>query len=68
MVIKMNIWENIDKKTYDEIFSYSEDYKNFLNKGKTEREVCAFMEKAAREKGFKSLEEYKDGLKRRTKS
>lgn len=60
----MNIWENIDKKTYDEIFSYSEDYKNFLNKGKTEREVCAFMEKAAREKGFKSLEEYKDGLKR----
>ncbi len=60
----MNIWNNIDKKTYDEIFAYGEDYKNFLNKAKTEREACSFMEKFARERGFKSLCEFTEAPKR----
>lgn len=60
----MNIWNNIDKKTYDEIFAYGEDYKNFLNKAKTEREACSFMENFARERGFKSLCEFTEAPKR----
>lgn len=60
----MNIWKNIDNKTYDEIFAYGEDYKNFLNAAKTEREAVIYFEKEARAKGFKSLKEFEGPLKK----
>ena len=42
------------------IFDYAEGYKTFLDEGKTEREVCAYVVKAAEEKGYKP---FKFGMK-----
>lgn len=44
------------------IYSFAEEYKEFLNQGKTEREVVKTVEKLAIEKGFVSIKE-KDRLK-----
>lgn len=60
-----SIWKNIDTKTYDEIFSYGEEYKEFLDKSKTEREATAFIENAAVKNGFITLDDaLKKGIKK----
>ncbi|MBU5437488.1 aminopeptidase [Tissierella sp. MSJ-40] len=52
-----NVWDKIDKEETEEVFKINEDYKEFLDKGKTERESIKEIIKRAEEKGFKSIEE-----------
>ncbi len=54
-----NGYKNLDKKRMKEIFDFAEDYKKFLDKGKTEREVTMQMEAFAKKAGFKPAESYK---------
>lgn len=54
---KKSIWQNINEKTYEEIYAYGERYKDFLDSSKTEREACDFIIAAAKEKGFRPLDE-----------
>ena len=54
---KKSIWKLIDEKENEEIYSYGERYKNFLDLAKTERESCAFIIEEAKKKGFISLDE-----------
>ncbi|MDR0321340.1 MAG: aminopeptidase [Treponema sp.] len=54
-----NCWEGIDKKTEKEVEELASSYKQFLDKGKTEREctdvICALLEK----NGFLNIETLK---------
>ncbi|MBQ8394464.1 MAG: aminopeptidase, partial [Clostridia bacterium] len=50
---RTNVYEIADEKLMKEIFDYAEGYKTFLDEGKTEREVCAYVVKAAEEQGYK---------------
>ncbi len=52
---RTNVYEVADEKLMKAIFEYAEGYKTFLDEGKTEREVCDFVVKAAEEKGYKPL-------------
>ncbi len=52
-----NVWDKIDKEETEKVFQINEDYKEFLDKGKTERESIKEIIKRAEEKGFKSIEE-----------
>ncbi len=51
------VWreEGIDK---NEIYNFCEGYKEFLNKGKTEREYVSETERAAIENGFKPMDAF----------
>ncbi len=49
---RTNVYEKADEKMLKDIFTYAEGYKTFLDEGKTEREVCACVEKMAKEKGY----------------
>ncbi len=53
---RTNVYEVADEKLMKEIFSYAEGYKSFLDEGKTEREVCAFVVEEAKKKGYKPFE------------
>ncbi len=57
---RTNVYEVADEKLMKEIFDYSVGYKKFLDEGKTEREVCTYVVKAAEEKGYKP---FKFGMK-----
>ena len=50
---RTNVYEVADEKLMKAIFDYAEGYKTFIDEGKTEREACAFVEAAAKEKGYK---------------
>lgn len=50
-----NVWQEVDKNEYDEIFAYSKKYMNFLDKGKTERLCTKEIIRIAKEKGFVEL-------------
>ncbi len=50
---RTNVYEVADEKLMKAIFEYAEGYKTFLDEGKTEREVCSYVVKAAEEKGYK---------------
>ncbi len=53
--LKMNrplIWDKVSKKEIQEIMDFSEDYKQFLDEAKTEREAVHFIIKDAEAKGF----------------
>ena len=52
-----NAWNKYDSK--DEIFAFAEGYKDFISKGKTEREVVKLAIALAEKKGFKSLDSLK---------
>jgi len=47
-----NAWEILN---HDEVFSFSESYKDFISKAKTEREAVKYLKKVAEEKGFVDL-------------
>ncbi len=53
---RTNVYEVADEKLMKEIFDYAEGYKTFIDEGKTEREACAFVEKAAKAQGYKPFE------------
>ena len=52
-----NAWNKYDSK--EEIFAFAEGYKDFITKGKTEREVVKLGIALAEAKGFKSLDSFK---------
>ncbi|MBQ8229213.1 MAG: aminopeptidase [Clostridia bacterium] len=53
---RTNVYEVADEKLMKEIFDYAEGYKVFLDEGKTEREVCAFVEAEAKKQGYVPFE------------
>ena len=53
---RTNVYEKADEKLLKEIFDYAEGYKTFLDEGKTEREVCAYVVGAAEKAGYKPFE------------
>lgn len=50
-----NAWMGYEQEQLEQVEALSEDYKDFLSKGKTERECVKLVEEAAGEKGFVSL-------------
>ncbi|MBQ7250126.1 MAG: aminopeptidase [Bacilli bacterium] len=52
-----NAWEKYESK--DEIFAFAEGYKDFITKGKTEREVVKLGIALAEAKGFRPLDSFK---------
>ncbi len=50
---RTNVYEIADEKLMQSIFDYAEGYKTFLDEGKTEREVCAFVVAEAEKQGYK---------------
>ena len=50
-----NVWEETNEK--EKIFSFNEEYKNFLDVGKTERESALEIIRIAEENGYISLDE-----------
>ncbi|MDD4271490.1 MAG: aminopeptidase [Patescibacteria group bacterium] len=52
---KRNAWEVWDEKTKQSAFKFSEGYKKFLNKSKTEREAVSSSIELARQSGFKDM-------------
>ena len=51
-----NIWEEVDEKTYEDIFYFSEDYKKFLDNSKTERWATREIVKRLEDSGFENIE------------
>lgn len=49
---KKNVYQIVDNETVNKVNSFSEDYKNFLNLAKTEREAVKFAVEAAVKKGY----------------
>ena len=56
---KKNGWDGITEKQLKEIFDFNENYKKFLDEGKTEREVLKNVETLAKKHGFKNIEDAK---------
>ena len=55
---KKNGWESTSEEEGRKIFRYCDGYINFLSKSKTEREIVKNATQMARERGFKSIDEY----------
>ena len=52
-------WENINSEDLEKnIYNFADDYMNYLNHAKTEREIISLSEQIIREHGFKSIDEY----------
>ncbi|GHU36682.1 putative M18 family aminopeptidase 1 [Spirochaetia bacterium] len=51
-----NVWETIEPAELPEVEHFAESYKEFLNRGKTERECTAYCMNVLKEKGFVSIE------------
>ena len=51
-----NVWNKISDEESNQISSFSEDYKKFLDSSKTEREFVKEAEKLAKARGFVSIE------------
>ncbi len=49
---KEHAWTKLSKAERKEVFSYTEDYKRFLNASKTERETVKTLTEMAQENGF----------------
>lgn len=60
---RQNVWDKITDKQKADINSFTEDYRVFLSKVKTERETVSEIIKIARECGFSCLDEIKGKLK-----
>ena len=52
-------WEGLEENIKNDIFKFCDDYIQFLNKSKTEREIVKSVKELAEEKGFKNICEYK---------
>ncbi len=53
---KTSGWLDLDEKEKDVIFAFSDDYINFLNNSKTEREASKFIKASLEENGFADIE------------
>ena len=49
------VWDKLTSKEKKEVFDFAEDYKNFLNGAKTEREAVIEIRKCAEKVGFKEV-------------
>ncbi|MFH1255210.1 MAG: aminopeptidase [bacterium] len=56
---RKNAWEVWDEKTAKQAFVFSEEYKKFLNKSKTEREAVSASAVLAEKAGFKNMDSVK---------
>jgi aspartyl aminopeptidase len=54
-----NVWDN-SSFSKNEIFTFAEDYKKFMNKARTEREFIKESKILAMQKGFKNIDEIGD--------
>lgn len=52
-----NAWETLNNKERERVFAVNDEYKDFLDKGKTERESAKEVIRQAKEKGYISIEE-----------
>ena len=52
-----NVWEVLGDKEKDRVFEINEEYKDFLDKGKTEREAAREIIRVATEQGYISIDE-----------
>lgn len=52
-----NAWESLKEGEMETVFEFSEEYKQFLDNGKTERESADEIIKLAKNKGFVSIED-----------
>lgn len=52
-----NVWEVLDNIEKEKVFSLNEEYKDFLDKGKTERESAREIIRVASKKGYISIDE-----------
>lgn len=52
-----SVWQSISPEQHKEIFEYSDRYKKFLDRSKTEREATKFIIEEAEKRGYVSLEE-----------
>lgn len=57
---KPNGWKGISRDEKQNIFKFCDKYINFLNNGKTEREIIKESKKIADENGFKDINEYEN--------
>ncbi|NLJ98289.1 MAG: aminopeptidase [Tissierellia bacterium] len=55
-----NAWEVMDEKEEEKTFQIAKEYKEFLDKGKTEREAASEIIRIAQENGYISLDEIID--------
>ena len=55
-----NVWETLDNSEMEKVFAINEEYKNFLDKGKTERESAREIIRMASEKGYISIDEIRN--------
>lgn len=55
MATKTNVWTTYDEATLKKVHALSEDYKQFISKGKTERECVTLATELAEKHGFKNL-------------
>ena len=47
-----NAWSDMNEKTRKDVFFFSEEYMDFLDAAKTEREACAYFTSLAESEGF----------------
>ncbi|WP_416197639.1 MAG: aminopeptidase [Sporanaerobacter sp.] len=59
-----NVWDALSAEEEKELFEVNEDYKKFLDDGKTEREATKDIIRRAEAKGFKSLDEIMNSNKK----
>ena len=52
-----SVWATLPNEEEQAVFAFAEDYKKFLNEGKTERKAAQFMVKLAESQGFQPLEQ-----------
>lgn len=50
------VFDHLDKKDKEQVFQFSEKYKDFLNQSKTEREAALQIVQAAKQKGFVDID------------
>ena len=51
-------WEGLEESIKNSIFEFCDDYIEFLNKSKTEREIVKTVKQMAENKGFKNINSY----------
>ena len=56
-MIHDNVWTTYDEKDLKELEQLSEDYIDFLNNGKTERECTDILVRMAEQNGYRNLED-----------
>lgn len=54
-------WEHYSEQTRQDVYAFAEKYRKFISECKTERECAARFEKLAKEAGFISMDEVRDG-------